>query len=88
VRHKEADQLVCRVGQIGGERVARAPQGHEARAGDARGQAPTVVEREDPILLTVDDQRGRGDLGQVRCSVVSASGGMLAAILARIERMS
>jgi hypothetical protein len=68
--------------------VAAARKRHEPRARDAAGQPPAIVERQDPILLTVDDERGRSDLGQAHREVVSPGSGVLAAVVPRIKRSS
>ena len=38
------------------------PAGHEPCPRDAVGQPPAVLERQDPVLLAVHDERRRGDL--------------------------
>ena len=65
VREQEADQLA---GSLPGTSVGRRgpplASGMNRAPRDAVGQPPAVVGRQDPVLLTVDDERRRCDLGR------------------------
>jgi len=85
VREQEADELTSRTGHVGGEGMGTARHRHEACPRDAVCQPPAVVERQDSILVAVEDKRRRCNPGQPGTRVVSAGGRTLAVIRARVE---
>ena len=60
---QEADEFLAGLGRVCRETVRAARNGDELRPRDGAGQKSTVVERQDPIVVAMDHERGSGDRG-------------------------